>query len=138
MFSANVRVVRKDSFNPAIHKKEFDQVDYCLECWKVFMSFDNERNKLDAKTMSLMTGDSDGYDGQDDDKLEHAHENRIGDATDASISSLKRINQWAIYKKFGIGQIWSFPNADLLIVYPKAIEELESKLRSNSCTSILF
>ncbi len=113
-----------------------DGLDACLECWKMWMSGDGDRD-LGAKTMGGLVGNSDGY-GLDPDEEQQARDNRIGAATDAMIDSLKRIHIWAIYKSCGVGSVWQFPNADLVIVAEDARTELEAKLRKNVCTGILF
>ena len=113
-----------------------DALDLCLECWKNLMGGSGDRD-LGAKTMGGLVGNSDGY-GRSADEEQQARDLRIAAATDAMIDSLSRLHMWAIYKLMGVGQVWRFDNADLLIVGPEAKKSLEEKLRRNTCTGILF
>lgn len=112
-----------------------DGLDYCLDCWKTWMHGDPDRD-LKAKTMALMS-DSDGY-GSDLYRAQEIQDRKFADATGAMIDSLKRMHYWAIYKMCGIATVWNYPNADWLTVAQEARIELQQKLKSNVCTSILF
>jgi hypothetical protein len=116
--------------------KAADPVDICLECWKTWMHGDSDRD-LGAKTMGGLVANSDGY-GCDSSEAQQKRDTAIAVATDACIDSLKRIHIWAIYKTCSIGQIWSFPNADLASTYESARKELEPLLRKNPATSSEF
>lgn len=113
-----------------------DPMETCLECWKMYMHGDADRD-LGAKTMHGLAGDEDAY-GVDPSESQQARDMRIGAATDAMIDSLKRIHIWAIYELCSIATPWKYPNADLLIVGPEAMKELERKLKINVATGILF
>jgi len=113
-----------------------DQVDYCLDCWRSRMWNDPDRD-LGIKTMGGLRGLGDAY-GRDEGEAQLARDNRIAAATDAMIDSLCRLHIWAIYKAIGIGQVWSFPQADLAQTYAEARVALEAKLRGNVCTGVLF
>lgn len=121
--------VRRDSWI------EPDPLDKCLDCWKIYMSSDSDRD-LKAKTMPLM-GNTDGY-GRDAGEEQQARDLQIGAATDAMINSLSRYHQWAISRLTGIITLWSYPNADILIVGPEARTALTEKLKKNVCTGVFF
>jgi len=127
--------VRKADVKPTAWIKP-DQVDYCIDCWKTWIAGDPDKD-LGVKTMSMLRGLQDGY-GSSADEQQQARDNRIGAATDAMIDSLGIFHRWAVYKVCGIGQVWSFPHADLAATYAAARAELEQKLRRNVCTAVLF
>ena len=113
-----------------------DGFDECLACWKNWMIGDADRD-LGAKTMNGLVGNTDGY-GVDSSEAQMARDIRIATATDAMIDSLQRIHRWAIYRTFGIGTAWRFPNADLINTYSEAHANLCKKLRTNFVTSVMF
>ncbi len=141
---------------PKIEKKEFDKTprrvlkgeshtknwqneepfDNCLRCWKTWMFGDADRD-LGMKAMGGLISNSDGY-GADPAEQDQARDTRIAVATDAMIDSMKLIHRWAIYESTGVGTVWKFPNADLIITYEAARQELEILLRKNVCTGVLF
>lgn len=134
-FSAsNLRRVRKEEVAIPTSVRA-DGLETCLACWKSWMAGDADRD-LGIKIMPGLVGDSvaspDIYEAQQE------ADNRIGAATDAMISSLQRIHVWAIYRACSISTAWRFPNADLPALALEAKNILESKLRSNSATAILF
>ena len=113
-----------------------EPLDLCLDCWKTWMAGDGDRD-LGAKTMGMLTGNSDGY-GNDPAEAQQARDTRIAVATDAMIDSLKRIQIWAVYKMCGIATPWGFPNTDFMTEVAAAREALIAKLKKNTCTAILF
>lgn len=121
-----------------------DPLDYCLECWKVWMSGDADRD-LGTKTMRGLAGGADAEDGVDEAprgpnvyEAQQQHESSIAAATDAMIDSLPRIQAWAIYRSCSMSTAWRFPNADLVTVAAEARAELTAKLKKNICTGTLF
>ena len=113
-----------------------DPLQLCLDCWKVMMNGDADRD-LKAKTMGGLIGNSDGY-GVDIYEAQHASDMRIAQATDAMIDSMRLLYKWAIYRSCSIASPWRFPNADLVTVAETARLELIEKLKKNVCTSVLF
>lgn len=113
-----------------------DPFDYCLECWKDWMFGDADRD-LNAKAMGGLIGNIDGY-SCDPYEQQQASETRIAAASDAMIDGLKIIHRWAIYESTGVGTPWKFPRADLIATYADARIELESMLKKNVCTGVLF
>lgn len=130
-----LRRVRKENVKADTWVKH-DPLDTCLDCWKRYMHGDPDRD-LGAKTMNGLVGEEDAY-GVDPAEKQQARDMRIGAATDAMIDSLKRIHIWAIYELCSIASPWHYPNADILIVGPEAMKELERKLKINVATGILF
>lgn len=113
-----------------------DQVSYCLECWKYFMS-STKYASLEAKPMGGMTANADGY-GKDPHEAQLAQDTKVGAATNACIESLKPRLKWAIYKTLGIGQVIRFNFADLVETYDEATKELVPLLKKNFDTGYLF
>lgn len=116
-----------------------DGFDLCIACWKDYMRCDDR--DLGASRVILRGG------AEDPDRIvyasdpyaeQHKADMKIGEATDAMIDSLSRQHIWAIYKAYGIGQVWSFPNADLAVTLAAAKVELEKKLRRNPLTCTKF
>jgi len=132
---SELRRVKKDEFRQQ-NFQTADPVDVCLECWKEWMHGDSDRD-LGAKTMGGLVANSDGY-GSDSSEAQQKRDTDIAVATDACIDSLKRLHIWAIYKSCSIGQVWSFPNADLVAATTGARIELERLLRRNPATSSEF
>lgn len=116
-----------------------DGFDICLQCWKEYMQSDDR--DLSASRMLLQAGDTaslaSGYESDPYSEQRKA-DYRIGEATDAMIDSLSRLHIWAIYKGYGIGQVWNFPNADFIQTLAAAKSELEKKLKKNVATSTKF
>jgi hypothetical protein len=113
-----------------------DPLETCLECWKIYLHADADRD-LGMKTMRGLLGEADAY-GVDPSEAQQARDLRLGAATDACIDSLKRIHMWAIYRMCSIASPWNYPNADMLVVGPEAKAELTRKLKINVATGILF
>lgn len=120
-----------------------DPLDYCLECWKVWMAGDADRD-LGTKTMRGLAGGADIEDadeaprGPDVYEAQQQHETRIAAATDAMIDSLPRIQAWAIYRSCSMSTAWRFPNADLVTAAAEARAALTALLKKNICTGTLF
>lgn len=127
--------VRKEDVRQ-IATQESNPLDVCLDCWKNWMAGDGDKD-LGAKTMRLLTGDSDGH-GVDSSEAQQARDNEIGAATDAMIDSLSHLHRWAIYKLCSVSTPWSFPRADIFYVGPAAREALAEKLKRNVGTRMLF
>ncbi len=130
-----IRVRKQDVRNDEFIEQS-DALDMCLDCWKVWMTDDPDRD-LGVKNLRLLVGNSDGH-GSDPDEAQHARDSRIGAATDAMIDSLTQIHRWAVYKLCSIATPWRFPNADILIVGPEALASLRIKLKNNVCTGVMF
>jgi hypothetical protein len=113
-----------------------DPVDYCLECWKIWMCGDPDRD-LGAKTARGLVGNSDGH-GVDIHEAQQVHDMKIAEATDAMINSLPRIQIWALCRLCSVSTVWLFVNADLLTVGAEARTALAEKLKRNVCTGSLF
>lgn len=113
-----------------------DGLEYCLACWKAWMHGDADRD-LGAKPMGGLASDTDGY-GISSAEQQQARDTRVAAATDAMIESLSRIHIWAIYRSCSVGQVWDFPNADLIAVAEEARAALTTKLKKNVCTGVLF
>jgi hypothetical protein len=113
-----------------------DPVDLCLELWKEWMQ-QCDRD-LGAHTMRGLAGEGDGYGSGDVYEAQRRTDMRIGEATNAQIENLSRIHYWAIYRACSIATAWRFPNADFIQVLAEARDELETKLRKNICTAVLF
>jgi hypothetical protein len=130
--------VRKQAVKPDTWI-EPDGLDICIACWQDYMRCDDR--DLGTSRVHLQGGaedpqhiacESDPYAEQRKADL------KIGEATDAMIDSLSRQHIWAIYKAYGMGQVWSFPNADLMTTLEQAKVELEKKLRNNGATRVKF
>ena len=118
---------------------EPDGLDICMACWQDYMRCDDRdlgtsRVHLQggAEDIERVACATDPYAEQRKSDL------KIGEATDAMIDSLSRLHIWAIYKAYGMGQVWSFPNADLLVTLEAAKAELEQKLLKNNATRVKF
>lgn len=124
------RVRRAELSASAVTKP--DGLDYCLDCWKTWMSRDDA--DLGMKTLSLQGA------GGNEDAAQMRRDNEIAEATNAMILSLQRSQQWAIRKKCGItrGNVWQFPNLDFVSEAELACQELELKLKKNTATRLLF
>lgn len=112
-----------------------DGLEYCLACWKDWMSGDPDRD-MGTVTMRGLTGDDSR--NIDTGEAQQDNDNRIGAATDAAISDLSTIHTWAIKRSCSIASVWRFPNADFIEVAAEAKDELTKKLKRNICTSVLF
>ncbi len=114
-------------------RPEPEPIDYCLIRWRDWMRTGGHRD-LGARVMSDGVGGScvDVYEQQ------HQRDMDVAKATDAMIDSMAALYRWAIYKSCSIAYPWRFPNADPLVVIEPAREALESLLRKNSCTAVLF
>lgn len=112
-----------------------DGLETCLACWKVWMARDPDRD-LGVKTTRGLLGE--GAPGHDIYEAQQEADDRIGVATDAMINSLERIHVWAIYRACSITSVWRYPNADLAEVAREAKEALQTKLKTNIVTAILF
>lgn len=131
-----LRRVRKEDVSNVRPQQEHDPLDYCLECWSMWLCGDADRD-LSSKVMRLpMLGD-DPY-GRSSDEVQQEREMQIGAAVDAMIDSLSFLHRWAIYATCGVATPWKFPNADLLVEGPAARDALAEKLRRNVCTGVLF
>ena len=87
--------------------------------------------------MRGLAGDGDGYGGDIHD-MQRSNDMKIGEATNAMISSLELPQQWAIKRAFDIAKVWRFAQLDYQTVYFNARKELEKKLQKNICTAVLF
>jgi len=130
--------VRKEHIKPDTWIRP-DGLDLCMACWKNYMEV-NDRD-LGYSGVHLQGGaedidpnacDADSYVKQ------RLADLKTGAATDAMIDSLSRLHVWAIYKAYGIGQVWNFPHADLATTLAAAKVELEVKLRRNLVTCLKF
>lgn len=130
-----MRRVRKEEIEP-ISTIQPDGLHICLECWKSWMMGDGDRD-LGVKTMRGLIGEGDGH-GNDSSEAQQAADNRIAAATDAMIDSLSVCHRWAIYKICSIASSWRFPNTDFAAIAEQARNELEKKLRKNTCTAVFF
>jgi hypothetical protein len=116
-----------------------DGFDICLACWKDYMQIDDR--DLGTSRVHLTGGAEDlqhvAYE-IDPYAEQRKSDLKIGAATDAMIDSLSRLHIWAIYKAYGIGQVWNFPHADFMMTLEVAKRELELKLRRNLATCVKF
>lgn len=130
-------LVRVRKFDiPIVPRETLDGVERCLSCWKSWIEQKGDRD-LGAKTMRGLQGDGDGYGETSVHDAQLANDNRIGAATDAAIDSLGRLHKWAIYKMCSIASPWRYPNADIMVCGPAAMDELKAKLKENCCTGAL-
>lgn len=132
---SDMRRVRKEEVHIDIVQKP-DPLDYCLECFKVYIS-ENDRERV--KAASGLMGDSDGY-GEDPHDAQRKKDLRIGAAVSAEIHDPKFsfLNRWAIYTLCSVATTFKYPNADILLVGPVARYLLGERLKKNMVTSILF
>jgi len=134
--ASNLRRVRKADSVQSFAK--VDGVDTCLACWKAWMIGDQDKD-LGMKTMRGLSGEEgEEASAADIHETQQEADYRIGAATDAMINSSSRIHMWAIYRSCSITSVRRFPNADLVEVAEEARSALETKLRGNSATSVLF
>jgi len=120
---------------PVQHFVKADGLDTCLACWRDWMTGDQDKD-LGMKTMRGLSGEDGG--AHDIHEAQQRADIRISEATDAMINSLCRVHIWAIYRACSISSAWRFPNIDVVAAATEAKEELEKKLRANSCTAVLF
>jgi len=128
--------VRKSQIPESPHIQA-DGLDICLACWRDYMHTDDKARAEALMQFRIKPEEGGGYDS-DPYGEQHRADLRIGEATDAMISSLIRMQIWAIYKAYGIGQVWDFPNADFAQTLEMAKIELEKKLRNNIATATKF
>lgn len=109
----------------------------CMDCWKTYMSTDDR--DLSASRMQFSGGEqevtayeSDPYGDQ------RRADMKIGEAVDAMIDSLKPVESWAVRKKYGVMNVWNFPQADYVAVLLRAEVKLEEILRKNIATAVMF
>lgn len=121
---------------PVADRIEQTGTDLCLACWKEWMG----RNDTDlgVKSQSTLKSDSDGYGGEDTSQMRR--DNEIAEATDAMIRSLQRSHQWAIRIQFGVAsmKVWTFPQLDYIAEAQLARSALETLLKKNIATRLLF
>lgn len=129
------RRVTKEEYKPSIPLRD-DPVSYCLACW-VFSLEGDGTGSLKARGMSFLTGDSDGY-GGDVNEREMEKQMEIGQETGAAIASLKPIRREAIHKVKGVRNVFRFHVADLMQEYEAAKIELADTLKRRKATSYLF
>ena len=120
----------------AVQESTVDPVDYCLECWKIWMCGDPDKD-LGTKTAGGLVGNSDGH-GVDIHEAQQVHDTKVAEATDAMINSLPRIQAWAICRMCSVSTVWLFPNANWEVVGMEARAALAEKLKRNVCTGSLF
>ncbi|MGZ8339122.1 MAG: hypothetical protein ACXW2U_05355 [Telluria sp.] len=113
-----------------------DGLDLCLTCWREWMARDDA--DLGIKAHSSMRGDGDGFGS--DDSAQLRRDNEIAEATDAMIRSLRSSHQWAIRRKCGVTKhsVWNFPQLSFITEAQDACVELETKLRGNIATRLLW
>ena len=133
--TAKGRRVKKDQYQ-GMQPLRQDPVGYCLECWVFSLGGDGTGN-LKTRVMSFLTGDSDGY-GGDVNEREMEKQMEIGQETGAAIASLKPIRREAIHKIKGIRNVFRFNSADLMQEYEAAKIELGGILKRRKATSYLF
>ena len=130
--------VRKEHIKPDTWVQP-DGLDLCMACWKEYMQFDDRDLSVSRVRLHGGEEDADRVAYESDPYIEQRKADiKIGEATDAMIDSLSRLHIWAIYKAYGIGQVWNFPNADLAATVAAAKVELEVKLRRNLVTCTKF
>ena len=130
--------VRKEHIKPDTWIKP-DGLDLCMACWKQYMEVDDR--DLGYSSLRLQGGEEDlalAASDTDPHVKQRLADLKVGAATDAMIDSLSRLHIWAIYKAYGMGQVWSFPNADLATTLAVAKVELEVKLRGNLVACLMF
>jgi len=130
--------VRKEHIKPDTWIKP-DGLDLCMACWKAYMDVDDR--DLGYSSLRLQGGEEDlalAASDADPNVKQRLADLKVGAATDAMIDSLSRLHIWAIYKAYGMGQVWSFPNADLATTLAVAKVELEVKLRGNLVACLMF
>ena len=130
-----LRRVRKDEVAASAFVKP-SGLDVCLDCWKSWMH--RSDTDLGIKAQSTLRGEGDGY--GNDDTGQARRDNEIAEATNAMILSLQRSHQWAIRRKCGVtrGNVWAFPQLDYVAEAADACDVLESKLKKNIATRLLF
>lgn len=111
-------------------------LEQCLDLWQGWMHRGD--TDLGIKQQSTLKADGDGYGS--DDTSQQRRDNEIAEATDAMVRSLRRSHQWAIRRQCGItkGNVWNFPQLDYLTEAQDARVELETKLRNNIATRLLW
>jgi hypothetical protein len=116
-----------------------DGFDICMACWQDYMRLKERDHGVSrvhlvggAEDPERVVCESDPYAEQRKDDL------KVGKAANAAVNSLSRLHYWAIYKAYGMGQVWIFPNADFLETLEAAKAELEQKLRRNAVTAVKF
>lgn len=131
-----VRVKRAEFYEAAAVKP--DGLNVCLECWKLYMCGDDR--DLSASRMILGGGTAAENEAYKSDIYadQRNADMKIGEATDAMISSLRAIHGWAIKKKCGITSVWNFHGAEYLNTLLEAEEQLTTKLRNNIATATQF
>ena len=128
-----LRRVRKSEIKQDTWEKP-DGLQYCLECWKVWMG--NYDRDLGIQRQKTLAGEGDGYGNED--TSQQRRENEIAEATDAMINSLRAHHRWATYRRCGISTAWRFPHLNFIVVAQEAEEALEKKLQSNIATRTLW
>lgn len=63
---------------------------------------------------------------------------RTGEAVDAMINDLPRVEWWAVRKAHGLARVWNFPNADLADTLVAAERKLKKKMLGNVDTRRYF
>jgi hypothetical protein len=114
-------------------------IDICLACWRDYMNFDDR--DLGISQLRLRGGEEDPdrvVEKSDPYAEQLLADLAIGAATDAMIDSLPRLYIWAIYKAFGIGRVWNFPQADWVATLTEARATLTEKLKKNPATRTKF
>lgn len=117
-----------------------DGLDYCLDCWKIYMGKDDRDLSSSRMTFGGGVQDNAGTVGYESDPYieQRRADLRIGEAAGAEIEEMKEFHRWAIYMKCGIATVWRFPNSNFMDVAVAASEELTRKLKLNVATRIYF
>jgi hypothetical protein len=109
----------------------------CMECWKAYMSTDDR--DLSASRMQLRGGEEDPVAYESDPYGDQRRADiKMGESVDAMIDSLKPVESWAVRKKYGVMNVWNFPQADYVAVLLRAEDKLKEMLQKNIATAVMF
>lgn len=124
---SNAKAKRAPKPVESMNDRAPDGMEYCLAVWAEWM-------RKDDRDLGVKSARGDG----DGDAALAREDNDIAEAVDAMMKSLVPRHKYAIWKKYGIRDVFQFPGSNLAESYLEAIIILEPLLKKNVATRMKF